>query len=147
MSVTPTHSGEVQFVTFADSSKGGPRITLRLQDRDELEAFVGMEGKRFMCVLVAIGDDEQPVPPPAKAPAQKLGPLALSAVQFCKNPAFWQWINHESEEDAAQWLKLELGVASRRDIDGDKDAPARFRVLAREFSEYTAAMQRQKVPA
>jgi hypothetical protein len=144
MSITPAFQGEVQFAGYSDSSRSGPRITLRLHDRDELQSFVGMEGKRFMCVLVAIGDDEQPVPPARQPePSKKLGPLALSAVQFCKNPMFLQWLDVRTEAEAADWIKEKCGVVSRREIDGDPYAPHRFHVaVAKPFSEYMRAMEK-----
>lgn len=133
MSITPTHSGEVQFVTFADSSKGGPRITLRLHEREELEAFVGKEGKRFMCVLVEIGDDEQPVQYPPGAVIEcdannrpTLGPAAYWLVQRCKEPEFRNWLGVETESQAAAEVKAILEIASRKDLDGDPHAMARF---------------------
>ena len=55
---------EVQYVTYSDSPRNGPRVTMRLQDRKLLDRFEGKDGKRFVMVLVEIGDDEQPVPQP-----------------------------------------------------------------------------------
>jgi hypothetical protein len=131
MSITPAFQGEVQFATYSDSSRSGPRITLRLHDRAELERFVGKEAKRFMCVLVEIGDDEQPVQPAPQAepkpPAQRTGPKALLAVQLCKNPAFQRWlIGHEDEENAARALRKLCDIESRRELDMDPVASQRF---------------------
>ena len=138
MTIRITFEGEVQFAAYTDSSRGGPRIALRLHDRAELEKFVGLEGKRFMCVLVAIADDEQPEPPRAAAPAPappaaKLGPLALSAVQMCANPRFQAWLGVDTAEAAGDYLKDVCQVASRRDLDTDEEAGRRFRteVMAR----------------
>lgn len=146
MSVVPTHQGEVQFVTFADSSKGGPRITLRLHDRDELEAFVGKEGKRYMCVLVEIGDDEQPVAYPKDVHYLEcddnnkplLGPAAYWLVQRCKEPMFQAWLKKEggfsedlTEAKAAEIVKSWCGVGSRKEIDGNTQSLANFQNLIR----------------
>jgi len=130
MSISTTFEGEVQFAAYTDSSRGGPRIALRLHDRAELEKFVGLEGKRFMCVLVAIADDEQPEPPrAAPAPkADKLGPLAMSAVQVCGNKRFQQWLGVDSAEAAGQYVKEVCEVSSRRELDTDAIAGHRFRV-------------------
>ena len=132
MTIPITFEGEVQFAAYTDSSRGGPRIALRLHDRAELEKFVGLEGKRFMCVLVAIGDGEEPEPPraaPASAPqAAKLGPLAMSAVQVCGNPRFQKWLGVDSAEAAGDYLKDVCGVKSRRDLDTDEAAGMRFKV-------------------
>lgn len=136
--MTPNFQNEVQFVTFADSSKGGPRITLRLADRDELEAFVGMEGKRFMCVLVQIGDQEEPVPPAEKATVFKethrLGPLALSAVQICDSDEFRQWVYEKSGMTAADYIKERCCIESRRELDANRPAADIFHGIMRNFN-------------
>lgn len=94
----PTFQGEVQFAGYADGSRGGPRVTLRLADRDELDKFIGKEGKRFMAVLVEIADDETPAEPekpaPARsaAPVKRHGPLCQWAVERCGEPVFQSWL-------------------------------------------------------
>jgi hypothetical protein len=60
MSIEPVFSGEVQFRRYSDTSTQGQQIVLQVEDRESLRPFIGLEGKRFMAVLVAIGDDEQP---------------------------------------------------------------------------------------
>ncbi len=94
-----TFQGEVLFSGYGDSSRGGPRVTFRLADRDELERFVGMEGKRFACVLMEIADDETPAEPetPARKAAapvkrERMGPLCEWAVFRCGEPVFQSWI-------------------------------------------------------
>lgn len=105
--------GEVQFAGYTDSSRNGPRVTLRLADRDELQRFVGLEGKRFMVALVEIAEDGTPVSGgPASAETQdeanlrmrktldampladkpKGGPLARLAGQWCAMPSFHAWL-------------------------------------------------------
>lgn len=96
----PTFAGELQFAGYADSSRGGPRITLRLADRDELQKFIGQEGKRFMAVLMEIADDETPAATPApeaasakpRAQRERMAPLCEWAVFRCSEPDFQRWI-------------------------------------------------------
>jgi len=146
--LVPTFQGETQFAGYADSSKGGPRITLRLADREALEAFIGAEGQRFACVLVRIGEDEQPVPPPAPTPAKPPKPApadkpdhALSkwAALRCADTEFWKFIEQQCEddhiglmtvrnkEDAAQWIRDVCEVKSRAEFDVDPAAAERFK--------------------
>lgn len=137
MSLDPMFSGEVQFVTFADSSKGGPRITVRLHDRDELEKFIGKEGKRLACVLVEIGDDEQAVQPlPKERPAK----LAMDAALVCKNPEFWEYARRDgypaTEDGAAQLVRAYCGVGSRSDLNTNPEAARRFAMLMSHFARY-----------
>lgn len=100
--------GEVQFAGYTDSSRNGPRVTLRLADRDELQRFVGLEGKRFMVALVEIAEDGTPAEPQTQeqrnrmarervdamqlADKPKGGPLARLAGQWCAMPSFHAWL-------------------------------------------------------
>ncbi len=68
MSIKPSFQGEVQFVRYSDTSRGGQTVLLRVPGRDELEPFIGKEGRRYMAVLVEIGDDEQPINGAAQVP-------------------------------------------------------------------------------
>lgn len=120
--MTPTFQGEVQFRRYSDTSTQGASIVLALPDRDELAAFIGKEGKRFMAVLVEVGDDEQPVEPPKKP----IGTIAHWLVMRCNEPEFWAFLNAEhdgdgidNEGDAGNLIKYLFGVKSRKEIDGN----------------------------
>ena len=128
--------GEFQFVTFADSSRGGPRVTFRLSDRDELQAFVGCEGKRYACVLVEIGDDELPVE--GNAPKEQLGPLCKWAVMRDDDPAFSAWVTPKTPK--AYILEV-CGIKSRRELDTNPEAAAEFHKSVRK--PYEAWQRRQ----
>jgi hypothetical protein len=150
MSIEPSFAGEVQFAGYSDSSKSGPRITLRLSARENLEAFVGKEGKRFMLALVEVGDDEQPVQQP-KAPAAqseeqpKGGELSRLAAMWCQREDFQNWcaehfpyawqlamstksLNPERKPwEAARLVILDhCGVDSRSKLDHDERAAQQF---------------------
>lgn len=127
--LTPAFQGEVQFRRYSDTSTQGAQIVLALADRDELSTFIGKEGKRFMAVLVEVGDDEQPV-----QPEQKIGPLGYWLVLRCNEPEFHRWLEAEvnddhpvkSAEDAARVVKDFLGVESRKQIDGNPAKERQF---------------------
>ncbi len=138
--MTPTFQGEVQFRRYSDTSTQGQQVVFAVQDREALESFVGMEGKRFMAVLVQIGDDEQPIPPNStelKKPREYLGDLCYRAVQWCNDPEFQKWIAQRagacadipSAELAASIIKGYCGVKSRKDIDADPVAKEKFQRL------------------
>jgi hypothetical protein len=135
-------AGELQFRRYSDSSTQGPQVVFGLADREALQAFVGLEGRRVMAVLVLVGDDEQPEPPKAskplkEGPRRKLGPICLWLVERCKEAAFQQWAaNREglpmpTESIAADFCRRACGVESRKEIDGNADAEARFESLIR----------------
>lgn len=139
--MTPAFQGEVQFRRYSDTSTQGQQIVFAVQDREALESFVGMEGKRFMAVLVQIGDDEQPIPPNStelKKPREHLGDLCYRAVQWCNDPEFQEWICKQSQFGlvmppsahlAATTIKQWCDVASRKELDTNKRAAEDFRRL------------------
>lgn len=146
-----TYEGEMQFAGFSDSSRAGPRITMRLPEREDLDAFIGKEGRRFMAVLVEIGDDELPAaqedtpPQQQRKPRERMGPLCEWAVMRCAEPQFQRWcfetlpdsftapLNGKSLADMARASVLHLcGVTSRKDLDTDGAAKERLHRLVRQ---------------
>ena len=139
----PTFAGEVQFRRYSDTSTQGTQIVLALPDRESLQSFIGLEGKRFMAVLVQIGDDERPIPPnPAELkPREPLGDLCWRAVQWCKEPEFHGWINSvthggvmwhvKTHEDAREFVCEMCEVASRKELDTNPEAARKFNQLIR----------------
>lgn len=138
---TPTFAGEVQLRRWSESSTQGVQVTFALAESADLDKFKGLDGKRFMAVLVQIGDDERPIPPnPAELkPREPLGDLCWRAVQWCKDPVFWVFLMQsqpnmsavECEEDAASRLKFLCGVHSRKELDESAAARSRFNQLIR----------------
>lgn len=136
MSVQPSFQGEVQFRRYSDTSTQGVQVVLGLADRDSLESFIGKEGKRYMAVLVEIGDDEKPVPAKDRA---RMGDLCYWSVMRCTEPTFWEFLNREfpmadevtNAEQAADLLKFVCTVDSRKEFDTDAQAKARFDRLIR----------------
>lgn len=140
---TPAFAGEVQFRRYSDTSTQGTQIVLALPDREALQSFIGLEGKRFMAVLVQIGDDELPVAPdtgnPVSArPREPLGDLCWRAVQWCKEPEFWNFLNLNCtgalvmcEQGAKQHLELICRITSRKELDTNPEAARKFNQLIR----------------
>jgi hypothetical protein len=128
----PTFSGEVQFRRWSDSSTQGVQVTFALPDSDSLEPLKGLEGKRFMAVLVQIGDDERPVEP------VKRGPLCIEACEYCKDKDFQRWAHERadlngapSEANAKDVILSFCGVDSRKQLDASPVAAEKFRALVR----------------
>ncbi len=139
----PTFQGEVQLAGWSETHTGGCKITLWLSDPSDLDVFRALTvrkgntaGHRLACVLVEIGDDEQPVEPPASE-KPKGGPLAKLAGQWSNDPIFWEWLEEEvgrkvaSAEDAAGLVRHICMVASRAELDNDAAAADRFHRLVR----------------
>ena len=144
MTIQPSFSGETQFVTFTDSSKGGPRVTLRLSDRDELAAFIGKEGKRYMCVLVEIADDETPATPPVVTTAEpeqpKGGKLARDAAVICADATFQAFAHVKgyspTADGAAQLVRTFCAIESRSLLDHNREAAMKFGRLMTKYREW-----------
>lgn len=138
---TPFFADEMQLVAWRDSHTNGPTVTFRLNSSEDLEAFRsitmakdGKAGQRIAAVLVLIADDETPQEP-VQASHRKLGPLALLAVKWCRDPGFRSWLfdGQDSNEDgASEELKRICGVGSRREIDLLPSAAMRFHKQIRE---------------
>jgi hypothetical protein len=143
---TPTFAGEVQFRRYSDTSTQGTQIVLALSDREALQSFIGMEGKRFMAVLVQIGGDEKPISPNSTELKQRepLGDLCWRAVQWCKELEFQDWISCKalddrvvtgscpiSEDAARRLILLYCEVESRKELDTNPEAARKFNQLIR----------------
>lgn len=121
--MTPTFQGEVQMRRWSDSSTQGVQVTFALPDSADLDPLKGMEGKRFMAVLVLIGDDEQPaIPEPVKRRKDTRGPLCREACDYCVMPDFWKWLRVngkpcDSESEARAWVLELCDVRSRKELD------------------------------
>lgn len=128
----PTFQGEVQFRRWSDSSTQGVQVTFALPDSDALEPLKGLEGKRFMAVLVQIGDDEQPVQPPVK-----VGPLCIEASDLCKLPEFRRFLRESGfpevrgVESARCWILDTCVIDSRKELDSDAQAAGQFKTWIR----------------
>lgn len=164
MPVTPTFQGEVRFAGYTDSSRNGPRVTFHLADRDDLQRFVGQEGRRFAAVLVEIGDDERPAvaesEPPCDDGAPKGGPLAKLAAMWCRDARFRRWLSEQfpdqcatcaddgmtifnHHEVAAAVVRHVCGVRSRAELDEDRRAATTFHVQIRlPYVSYTTSSDR-----
>lgn len=142
-SITPVFQGEVQLRRWSESNTQGVQVTFALAESADLDKFKGLDGKRFMAVLVQIGDDEQPVKPveshQIKKDREPLGDLCWRAVQWCKEPEFQAFLTDaapnmsavECEKDAGARVKFLCNVHSRKEIDESADARGRFNALIR----------------
>ena len=132
--MNPLFQGEVQFRRYSDSSTQGPQVVFGLTDRDELQQFVGMEGKRFMAVLVQIGDDEQPVE------RERVGAWCYQAVRWCSEKAFQQFLQVDNAEDAKLAICEICGIESRKELDTNKAAQAAWiESIAHPYQRYMLA--------
>jgi hypothetical protein len=130
MSLTPTFQGEVQMRRWSDSSTQGVQVTFALADSEDLEPLKAKAGKRFMAVLVEIGDDEMPVAGNPVSEKAKVGPLCREAVDLCRMPEFQEWVAADdeipTEHGAKSYMLGVCDVSSRRHLDEIPSAADRF---------------------
>ncbi|MFY1885177.1 hypothetical protein ACOTCJ_25770 [Achromobacter xylosoxidans] len=141
MNVPVAFQGEVQLLGWSESHSTGAKIVLQLADADDLEAFKLMTvakgkvaGQRLAIVAVEIGDDEKPKPVMGKPMTDipKGEKLSWLAVQFCKNPNFWDFAGVSGELTAREWiLRMSGCVNSRSELDSNADAAQLFHVNVR----------------
>lgn len=135
--MTPVFQDEVQLAGWSETHNGGAKVTFWLSDSSALEAFRRMTvakgkiaGQRLACVLVEIGDDEQPVESPVevpvKQPGEKLTGLALLAVQWCQDSVFINWLQVENEYQAKLAVCEICGITSRKELNTNKGAAILF---------------------
>lgn len=61
-------------------------------------------------------------------------PLSKLAGMLCGNPRFQAFIGATCAESAAAFVRRQCGVASRRELDLNKQAAQRFHELRRRFA-------------
>ncbi len=136
--VVPAWQGEAMLLQWAESSTRGRTITLLLPEDDDSHPFRDHSiksgkrgGQRFMCVFVALTDDDQP----------EVRSLSTDAVLLCKDKLFWHWASSDgwdkvdSEESAKKWLCEQLSIKSRSELNTDDRPAQEYRVLVARFKE------------
>ena len=161
-----TFNQEVMLAGWSETHNGGAKVTFWLADSSSLEAFKAMTvakgktaGQRLAMCLVEIADDEQaaqrtkatePIAQAeAVAPAPKLTGLAYLAVQWCKQPMFWDFLNDHvalttvlNEQGAKALILHHCVIDSRNELNTDKYAAKIFQDEIRD--PYMIYMQKQE---
>ena len=86
-------------------------------------------GARYMLGLARIGDDEEPQEPEQKKPKRpgtpfdKMPPSQQAGI-LCNDPVFQKWANpgNPTAEGARRAVLKECGIASRKELDRDRNA-------------------------
>ena len=131
----PTFQGEVQLAGWSETHTGGCKVTFWLADTSDLDVFRTLTvrkgntaGHRLACVLVEIGDDEQPVEPIE----MKGGPLAKLAGMWCRDNYFREWLWSVTDMEPDEYIKHICDIDSKRELDHNKISATRFHTLIRE---------------
>lgn len=133
-------SGDVMLVAWADSTSGW-NATFMVAESPGFDGCLRRKadrvGTRFMMVLVEIDSDETAVNQElrerierAQARGTKARLLSNFAAMLVKNPQFHEWLRETindiqwGEESADRWLKHELGIDSKADLDDARNTLA-----------------------
>ena len=149
---------EGMLLRWANSSTGGPQITIQLQSEEDLVPFQNMTlakgkqaGQRLMIGVSLIGDQETAVPVEvtekeragAKAHSTSRFPDGFTglAVKWCIDEQFQAWLWDQFPADRVEeltreeWCKMMIcdlcGVDSRKLLDTDPDARILFNDIFR----------------
>lgn len=123
------------------------KLTLKLHpDQVSQALMLAAPGQRYMCVLVAVGDDENSIPPDTtpttngqtEKPKQERSP-GSQAAYLCTLPEFQKWIVDRTfcpgdrvynENEAKQAIYLRFGITSRTDL---KDTPEEWAAFVAKY--------------
>ena len=130
-----------------DLADGTLRVSFDIEPRYAQEAYA-LFGSRGACVAIA-ALTQQATTAIAQAEAiQKAPPLtglALLAVQWCKEPKFWEWLTQLNEVSgfltkvtfitelrAKQWILFKCGIDSRKELNTNAESAEKFNYWFRE---------------
>jgi hypothetical protein len=156
------YAGEQMLVAWSDSTSGWS-ATFEYPDepafvRGCLRKAKDHTGTRFMMVLAEIDDDEGVVNQKqreAAERAQQLGKKLMlrsnRAAMRVKDPMFHEWLRETAkdcdwgETSADAWLKHQLGIESKSDLDDARNTFAikRFGEIIQQFEEWRDGPQRR----
>ena len=110
-------------------------LNIHPDDLDEriLRDFVG---SRYMVVMARIDENQQPL-----NRGEFVDPVKLAGI-LCKDKDFHAFlldtgnIFDPTEKDAAEWLRHELGIASRSELKEDIEAARRLLQINEEFKRW-----------
>lgn len=116
---------------------GSLQITIEVEPKDAQAAFslFGKPGAPMAIAALKYGyTNAEPPKSMESPPKEKRGDLCLCAVQKCKEPIFWDFLNNvhvpietiDHELLAKLHILTECGIQSRRELDTDADAKRIF---------------------
>lgn len=152
------YADECQMLSWSESDKG-MRVTFMLSPlAAHTHPFKQFKhGTRFMMAATLIGSDETPEPVrepavPAQQPTKrhfKDLPRSQQAAIKCQDKDFQEWLGFTQlsaklqfpdqdlqkvcADHANGWLKMELQIQSKRDLDTDPEAASRFDSLLTDY--------------
>ncbi len=159
----PLFKGEAMLLSWGDTSSRGKTVTFALHEDDcgashpFRDLGTGKHGQRFQIVAVPITDEGEPVSPgsgsaghgvpavdqaprstPEPGGAKRERTLPEKVGMRCCDKRFQEWLYSKgrvtgNEHDAAQWVRHECGVKSRKEILPGTEAGDRWWKLETQY--------------
>jgi hypothetical protein len=139
--------------SLAQRQSGEWKLSFTVQAGDvPTELLTAPMGTRYMVALVEIGDDEQPAERPVKKPKDNPHKLSQQAAMICNDVSFHVFLKEkfltkwdassfvqasmDENEIAAHVVRSLCGIASRSNLDTDKNAADLWRDLKAEYEAW-----------
>lgn len=121
-------------------NKDGYILTLNIHPDDIPEDLLrDFVGAHYQVVMVRLNGDNQPL----DRQQEYAGDRAIRiAGLLCRNEEFWKYlvehneILEEDEDQATEWLRIELGIKSRSELKTNQDARARLETIHAGFNQW-----------
>tara|TARA_R110000796_G_scaffold9608_6_gene32718 strand:+ start:3229 stop:3654 length:426 start_codon:yes stop_codon:yes gene_type:complete len=119
--------------------KTGIILTLNIHpDELPIDLMRDFVGARYQVVMVRLSDENAPLVRDAE---YSRNPVRTAGI-LCRDKQFAQYlfkkaeIEEESEADVIQWLKGELGINSRTELNEDQQKAKKFWAIYKEYRQW-----------
>lgn len=121
-------------------NKDGYILTLNIHPDDIPEDLLrDFVGAHYQVVMVRLNGDNQPL----DRQQEYAGDRAVRiAGLLCRNEQFWKYlvehneILEEDEDQATEWLRIELGIKSRSELKTNQEARAKLDTIHTGFNQW-----------
>lgn len=123
---------EVRKDGLRQNQDGSFKVVFNIHPHENINALIAAEmGQAFECVLVPVDGGQHITikPTPAKRKWSEFSACQQAGI-LTSRPEFQRWVG---EEDAVVYLRRKCGVQSRKELDGNPEACAKFRVILATF--------------
>ena len=129
----------IQFEAFKvalKQNKSGYVLTLNVHPDEAPDSLLrDFVGARYQVVMVRLNGNDEPM----DRQAEFEGARAISVSgMLCRDPLFWKFVSEQSladanEGEATEWLRQEVGIASKADLKSNASARIRLAQIHKEF--------------
>lgn len=116
--------------------KSGYVLTLNVHPDEAPDSLLrDFVGARYQVVMVRLNGNDEPMDRQAEFEGTRA--LSISGM-LCRDPLFWKFVSEQSlaganEGEATEWLRQEVGIASRADLKSNASARIRLAQIHKEF--------------